>query len=236
MLVQGNHYFQSPAFRNHESGHLNPCHFKTRLCLPSGSVVYTVIGKSVRSAANPVTQPTNQHVFTQKQLLTKRFSRSDLNLFPVETKLEGDSSCLQLIAVREAEPLLPRSCPQWGSPAQGAASSPGGLAFLAYAATVRKLNAVWERGRPRSSSCVNGLSVHDWVSNSTRCWDSSAWKHPNQFLWALWCVAASDAMGHCMFVLCYVLAVGMRETKCTDSVSWFSNRTFSYVPSAWNAR
>lgn len=117
-------------------------------------------------------QPTNQHVFMQKQLLTKRFSRLDLNLFPLEAKLEGDSSCLQLIAAREAKPLLPWSCPQWGSPAQGAASCPGGLSFLAFAATVRKLNAAWERGRPHSSSCVNGLSLHGWVSNSTRCWGS----------------------------------------------------------------
>lgn len=48
--------------------------------LPSGLVVYTVILKSVRFAANHVIQPTNLYVFMQKQLLTKRFSKLDFNL------------------------------------------------------------------------------------------------------------------------------------------------------------
>jgi len=34
---------------------------------------------------------------------------------PLEAKLEGDSSCLQLIAAQEPKPLLPWSCPQSGS-------------------------------------------------------------------------------------------------------------------------
>lgn len=62
--------------------------------------------------------------------------------------------------------------------------------------------------------------------------EGSAWKHPNEFLWALWC----DAMGHCVFVLLYVLAVGVRETKHTDFVSRFANCTFRRVPAAWNPR
>lgn len=62
--------------------------------------------------------------------------------------------------------------------------------------------------------------------------EGSAWKHPNEFLWALWC----DAMGHCVFVLLYVLAVGVRETKRTDFVSRFANCTFRRVPAAWNPR
>lgn len=92
---------------------------------------------------------------------------------PLEAKLEGDSSCLQLPVAQEANPLLPWSCPQWGSPAQATASSPGGLSFLAYAATVRKLNIAWERGWPRSSFSAVGLFLHGRVSNSAVCWDSN---------------------------------------------------------------
>lgn len=40
------------------------------LWLLSVLVVYTVILKSVKFAASHVTQPTNQYVFMQKQLLT----------------------------------------------------------------------------------------------------------------------------------------------------------------------
>lgn len=38
---------------------------------------------------------------------------------PLETNLEGDSSCLQLPVVQEAKPLLHWSCLQWRSQAQG---------------------------------------------------------------------------------------------------------------------
>lgn len=34
---------------------------------------------------------------------------------PLEAKLEGGSSCLQLPVVQEAKPLLPWSRPWWGS-------------------------------------------------------------------------------------------------------------------------
>lgn len=90
---------------------------------------------------------------------------------PLEAKLEGDSSCLQLPVVWEAKLLL--FCPQQWSLLWGAASILGGLSFLAYAATDRKLNIARERGWPRSSFSADGLFLCDRVSNNPVCWDSN---------------------------------------------------------------
>lgn len=152
---------------------------------------------------------------------------------PLEAKLEGDSSCLQRPLVQEDKPLLPRSCPQWGSLARATASSPGGLSFSGICCHSQEIEYGMGEGMTTflfqcrwTVFTRPGVKQHNVLIATM----GSAWQHLHQILWALRYTAAVDATRNRMFVLLYVPAVGMKGTNCTSSESCLANCASRYVP------
>lgn len=117
---------------------------------------------------------------------------------PLETNLEGDSSCLQLPVVQEAKSLLRWSCPKWRSQAQGIPALEDCLFWHMLPLNI----ATWTlHGKGDGHVPLSVLMDCFYVTGCQRtpCSEVATMAlHLNQVLWALWYRAAIDAGRNCV--------------------------------------